>query len=123
MILETKCSVTAIHDLQKLLSSQRLCLTGQDAHWHHQVLAFLHAQVSDIQDSDCQDGPPKGQRRVELSMQVARHSMKGKYVAERIRAHESLWVKQRAIPKSGRGKNARISCVIEDPGTRPAMEQ
>jgi hypothetical protein len=56
-------------------------------------------------------------------MQVAKHSMKKKYVAQRIRAHESLWMKHRAIPESGQEKNARVSCMLENPGTCQAMDQ
>ena len=32
-------------------------------------------------------------------------------------------VKQRTIPESGHGKNAQISCMLEDPGTCLAKEQ
>lgn len=49
--------------------------------------------------------------------------MKRKRVAETIRAHESLWAKQRTIPESGHSKNAQISRMHEDPGTCLAMEQ
>ena len=98
------------------------CPTGQDRQWHYQVLAFLCAQVSDIQES--QDKPsPNSQRRVDLSMKVARHSINRKYVAEKVRTHESLWVKQRTIPESGHGKKSQISCMLEDLGTCLEMEQ
>ena len=106
-----------MRDFQRVLHSKRMSPTGQDAVWHRQVLAFLCAQISDIRF----DGGQKG--RLELSLQVSRHALKKRHVAERIRVQESLWVRQRSIPESGQGKNARVECLLEDRGTRSAMEQ
>ena len=106
-----------MRDVQQILHSKRMTPTGQDAIWRRQVLAFLCAQISDIRF----DGGKLG--RLELSMQVARHAIKKKHVAERIRAQETLWIQQRTIPESGQGRNARVECLLEDRGTRLAMEQ
>ena len=110
-------SLAAMRDLQQVLHLKRIPPTGQDTLWHRQVLAFLCAQVSDIRF----DGGQKG--RFELSIQVARHALKKKHVAERIRVQESLWVRQRSIPESGQGRNARVECLLEDQGTHSAMKQ
>ena len=91
--------------------------TRLDAVRHRQVLAFLCAQIPDIRFDRGQEG------RLELSIQVARHALKKKHVAERVRVQESLWVRQHPIPESGQGRNARVKRLLEGQGTRSAMEQ
>ena len=90
--------------------------TGQDTIWLRQILAFLCAQISNIHF----DGGQKGW--LELSLQVARHTLKKRHVAERICVQESFWVRQRPILESGQGGNVYVECLLEDRGTRSAME-
>ena len=100
------------------------CGVAEVAHGHfHQdfcigtVLTFLCIQVFNLRF----EGGTK--TRLVLSEDVAKQSLKKSYTARRIRAHECLWVKQWCIPESGQGKDARVSCFLEDNGTCLAMER
>jgi hypothetical protein len=84
--------------MKKLLQSKRRCPNGQDRIWHEQVLRFLEAQIFEFTSPLDPSQGPAG--RTTLSLQIARSYNKRRFVAERIRNHEIIWIRERKIPQS-----------------------
>ncbi|KAF8511964.1 hypothetical protein BDD12DRAFT_905452 [Trichophaea hybrida] len=102
----------AVKELERLLHSKRRAPLGHTQKWHEQVLAFMNVQIMDLEGS-----------RIQLSLEVARHSRKGGHVARRIRWQETSWMTFRMIPVSRQGKHPKLHCMLEDPGTCAAMDE
>jgi hypothetical protein len=87
MIADT---VSALADMNKLLLSARKCPAGQDFTRHLQVKAFICVQLAETGL-----GGRCAKTRTELSLEVAKQSLKKSYVAKRIRLHETSWITKR----------------------------
>jgi len=57
-----------------------------------------------------------------LALSVVHGYHRKEKAERRLLAHEKDWISKGAIPESKQGRHAKVLCMLEDPGTREAMQ-